>query len=51
MTLNMLAITLMPLIFGLVVDFWSYTAAWSTLVAVLVLGAAQLRRPAPAAAG
>lgn len=51
MTLNMLAITLMPLIFGLVVDFWSYTAAWSALVAVLVLGAAQLRRPAPAAAG
>jgi MFS family permease len=50
MTLNMIAITLMPPLFGLVVDYGSYTAAWSTLVAVLVLGAAQLRRPATATA-
>ncbi len=43
MTLNMIAITLMPPIFGLVVDSSNYQAAWTLLVAILVLGAVQLR--------
>jgi len=43
MTSNMIAITLMPPIFGLVVDLSNYRAAWTLLVAILVLGAVQLR--------
>ena len=51
MTLNMIAITLMPPIFGLVVDLSSYHAAWTLLVAILVLGAVQLRGSAIRPAG
>jgi len=51
MTLNMIAITLMPPIFGLVVDSSNYQAAWTLLVAILVLGAVQLRGSATRTAG
>ena len=49
MTINLVAITLMPPVFGLVVDVASYNAAWSVLVAMLVLSAWQLSRNKPSA--
>jgi len=49
--LGFAAITLMPPIFGLVVDSSNYQAAWTLLVAILVLGAVQLRGSAIRAAG
>ena len=46
-----LLVTLMPPIFGLVVDSSNYQAAWTLLVAILVLGAMQLRRSTTRTAG
>jgi MFS family permease len=46
MTLNLMAISLMPPIFGLIVDFSGYSSAWMSLVALLVLAAFNLRRGA-----
>jgi MFS family permease len=47
MTVNLVAITLMPPVFGLVVDLVNYNAAWSVLVTILLLSAWQLRRTTP----
>lgn len=46
MTLNLIAISLMPPIFGLIVDLSGYVSAWMSLVAILVLAAFNLRRRA-----
>jgi MFS family permease len=51
MTLNMIAISVMPLLFGVIVDLSSYQAAWTLLVALLALFAVYLRRSATRAAG
>jgi MFS family permease len=44
MTLNMIAISVMPPVFGLVVDFWGYASGWLLLATPLVLSAIQLCR-------
>ncbi|OWW19066.1 MFS transporter [Noviherbaspirillum denitrificans] len=44
MTLNLVAISAMPPLFGLAVDLGGYRTAWTLLIALLVLGALQLKR-------
>ncbi len=46
MTLNLIAMSVMPPIFGLIVDLSGYSSAWMSLVAILVLAAFNLRRGA-----
>lgn len=43
MTLNLVAISLMPPVFGLTVDLWGYNAAWALMIVLLLFGAQQLR--------
>lgn len=42
MTVNLVAISVMPPVFGLVVDVVGYTMAWGMLIGILALGALQL---------
>jgi MFS family permease len=46
MTMNMIAITIMPPVFGLIVDLSGYQAAWLVLVVLLVMSMINLGRGA-----
>ncbi|MEK6392203.1 MAG: MFS transporter, partial [Burkholderia gladioli] len=46
MTLNMLAISIMPPLFGVLVDRFRYGAAWSALACLVLLGGLVLWRGA-----
>jgi len=46
MTLNLVGMTVVPPVFGLVVDLWNYQAAWTLVAVMLSLAAVQLRQPA-----
>lgn len=44
MTLNLLSMSLAPLLFGVIIDWLGYSTAWAVLTAILILAAFNLRR-------